>query len=86
MSIFLLSKNAGVLFKGAFSLWVSLKPIPLQPLETISIWMCHALWEYFCCYCNYTKTGSNKSQLYKETTWKMKNGPMKKANGNEILL
>ena len=68
MSIFILSESAGVLFKGAFSLWGSLKLILLQALETISIWMCHALWEHFCCFCMYTKTASNNSQLLKETT------------------
>ena len=69
MSIFILSKSAGVLYEGAFSLLVSLKLILLQLLETVSIRMCHVLWEQFCCSCMYTKIARNESQLVKETTW-----------------
>ena len=72
MSIFILSESSGVLFKGTFSLWVYLKLILLQPLETTSIWMCQALWEHFRWSCTYTKTASNKSQLFKETIWVVK--------------
>ena len=68
-SIFILSKSAGVLYEGAFFLLVSLKLILLQLLETVSIRMCHVLWEKFCCSCMYTKIARNKSQLVKETTW-----------------
>ena len=65
---FILFESALVLFESAFSLWVSLKLILLQPLEMISIQMCHVLWEQFC-YCSmYTKTVRKKSQLFKETT------------------
>ena len=63
MSIFILSESAGILFEGAFSLWVSLKLILLQPLETIPIWVCHVLWKQFCCSCMYIKTARNKSQF-----------------------
>ena len=61
-------ESALVLFESAFSLWVSLKLILLQPLEMISIQMCHVLWEQFCYCCMYTKTVGKKSQLFKETT------------------
>ena len=64
MSIFILSESAGILFEGAFSLWVSLKLILLQPLKTIPIWVCHVLWKQFCCSCMYIKTARNKSQFF----------------------
>ena len=57
---------------GCSSLWVSLKLILLQSLETISIWMCHVLWWQFCCSRMYTKTARNRSQLFKKTTWVIK--------------
>ena len=56
---------------GCFFPWVSLKLL-LQPLETISIWMCCVLWKQFCHSCMYTKTVRNRSQLFKETTWVVK--------------
>ena len=37
-------------------------------IRTISIRMCHVLWEQFCCLCMSIKTVRNKSQLFKETT------------------
>ena len=70
MSVFILFLIAGVLFEGVFSLWVSLKLILLiLPLETISIRMCHILWEQFCCSCMYTKIARNRLQLFKETRY-----------------
>ena len=72
MSIFKFSENGWVLFEVAFSLWVSLKLILVQPLETISTWMCHVSWEQFCYSCMYTKTARNESQLFKETAWVVK--------------
>ena len=61
-------ESTGVLFECALSLQVSLKLILPQPLEMISIWMCHVLWKQFCCSCMYIKTARNKSQLFKEAT------------------
>ena len=43
MSIFILSKGAGVFCEGAFSLLVSLKLTLLQLSETVSVRMCHVL-------------------------------------------
>ena len=40
----------------------------LLPLETISIPVCHVLWEQFCCYCMSTKTERKRLQLFKEIT------------------
>ena len=69
--IYIFFKSAGVFFQVAFSLWVSLKLILPQPLKTISIRMCHALWEQ-CCSCMYAKTARNKSAIFKKTTWVVK--------------
>ena len=69
---FILSESARVLFEEAFSLWVSLTLILKQLLETISIQMCHVLWEQFYCSWMYNKTMRNRSQLFKETTWVVK--------------
>ena len=72
MSIFILIYSAGVLFEGAFSLWVSEKLILLLQLETISIRMWHVLCEQFSCSCMYTNTVRNRLQLFKESTWVVK--------------
>ena len=35
----------------------------------VSIPLCHVLWEHFCCSCICNKTETNRSKLFKETTY-----------------